>query len=430
MHRFLLFISLLGLGAVPASAQLPSDIELKPAFDGISFSFPVGLRHAGDGSNYKFIIEQRGTIQVVDAAGALSPQPFLDIRSMTSDGGERGLLGLAFHPDYASNGRAFINHTASGISGVSDGDTLIVEYLVDPLDPRRLDPSSRQVLMVIAQDYANHNGGDIHFGPDGYLYIGMGDGGSGNDPCNRGQTLDPATAPNPGCRSDQSAWLLGKMLRIDIDSSTPAGSNNLCATNANGSAAYAVPADNPWFGQTQHCGEVWSYGQRNPFRFSFDRATGDLWVGDVGQSTWEEINFEPAASGGGLNYGWKVCEGRWQRGSTTAPCSLVGAVEPVIEYANAGDNCSVTGGFRYRGPIDAMLGYYVYGDYCSGLIWFASETSPGNWISEEFGRLPGGFGGLTGFGEDEAGNLYLTRSNGEVLVFLDDVIFQDRFEQP
>lgn len=428
MRRFLFFLSLLGLTAAPASAELPGHLQLEPAFDGLSF--PVGLRHAGDGSGFRFIIERRGTIQIVDAAGTLQSQPFIDIQSLTSGSGERGLLGLAFHPDYASNGRVFINHTANGISGVSNGDTLIVEYQVDPLDPTRLDPDSRQVLMVIAQDAANHNGGDIHFGPDGYLYIGLGDGGGGNDPCDRGQTLDPSTAPNSGCRTDPSAWLLGKMLRIDVNSSTPAGSNNLCAAETDGSAAWAVPADNPWVGQTDRCGEVWSYGQRNPYRFSFDRVTGDLWVGDVGQSSWEEINFELAASSGGLNYGWKVCEGSWQRGSTTTPCPLKSSVEPVIEYANAGDNCSVTGGFRYRGPIDSMRGYYVYGDYCSGVIWFASESAPGIWTSEPFGQLSEGFGGLTGFGEDEAGNLYLTRSNGEVLMFSDgSVLFQDRFEQ-
>jgi len=415
-------------------AQIPADITLEPAFGGAGFNFPVGVRHAGDGSDRKFVVERTGTIQIVDAGGSVLAEPFLDIGSMTSTTGERGLLGLAFHPGFASNGRVYINHTASNIGGVTTGDTMIVEYEVDPLDADKLDPTSRRVVMVIPQDFSNHNGGDLHFGPDGYLYIGMGDGGDGNDPCNRGQTLDPSTAPASGCRSGKAAWLLGKMLRIDIDGSTSAGSNNLCAASPDGSAGYAVPATNPFSGDSDRCGEVWAYGLRNPFRFSFDRDTGDLWIGDVGQNTWEEVSFQAAGSSGGLNFGWKVCEGNWLRGSTTNLCNLAGHTGPVIEFPStfSFDECSVTGGYRYRGPVLSLQGYYVYGDYCSGRIWFAEETTPDSWSSDEFGQLPGGFGNLVGFGEDQAGNLYLTRGSGEVLVFggdTADAVFADRFEQ-
>lgn len=422
MKRLCLPLALLALAASPLFAQIPGDITLDPAFGGASFSFPVGVRHADDNSDRKFVIERAGTIRVVDAGGTVLAEPFLDISALTSTTGERGLLGLAFHPDYASNGRVYINHTANNVTGVPNGDTMIVEYQVDPLDPDELDPNSREVILVIPQDFSNHNGGDLHFGPDGFLYIGMGDGGSGNDPCNRGQTLDPSTSPDTGCRTGEDAWLLGKMLRIDIDSSTPAGSNNLCGAGPDGSANYAIPSDNPFVGQSNRCGEVWSFGQRNPYRFSFDRDTGDLWVGDVGQNTWEEINLEPATSSGGENYGWKICEGNWLRGSQVDPCTLPDHSGPVVEYSSASGSseCSVTGGYRYRGPVTSMQGYYVYGDYCSGKVWFAEQSTPGNWTSEQFGTVASF--SLVGFGEDEDGNVYATLANGNILVFDGDTV--------
>ena len=425
-------IVMIGLGT-PIRAQIPADITLEPAFGGAVFNRPIAVRHAGDGSGRKFVVQLDGIVRVVNAADNVLATPFLDISSLTTAGGERGLLGLAFHPDYASNGRVYLNYTdAQTGNGIVNGDTVIAEYQVSASDANQIDPVSRRQIMVIPQDFANHNGGDLHFGPDGYLYIGMGDGGSGDDPCNRGQTLDPSTSSS--CRSEQAAWLLGKMLRIDVDSVTPAGANNLCAANPDGSAEYSVPGSNPFAGESDRCGEVWSYGLRNPFRFSFDRATGDLWIGDVGQNRWEEIDFEPAGDSGGRNYGWKICEASYVRGSTTTLCSLAGHTPPVIEYGRSGGRCSVTGGYRYRGPIVSMQGYYVYADYCSLQIWFASETSPGVWSSEEFGSA---FANPIGFGEDEAGNLYLGRNasgTAEILVFRGntgpgDPIFDDRFEQ-
>jgi len=428
IHIFL-FLSLL---TTTATAQIPGDITLDPAFGGAGFSGPVGVRHAGDGSNRKFIIQLNGLVRIVDAGDNVLATPFLDVSSLTSAGGERGLLGLAFHPDYSTNGLVYINYTDSAPSnGIVNGDTVIAEYEVSAGDPNLINPASRRQIMVIPQDFSNHNGGDLHFGPDGYLYIGMGDGGDGNDPCNRGQTLDPSTTPAGFCRTGEDAWLLGKMIRIDVDNTTPAGSNNLCAANGDGSAEYAIPADNPFAGESDRCGEVWSYGLRNPYRFSFDRDTGDMWIGDVGQSTWEEINLEPNSNPGGRNYGWKICEGDWVRGSTTSPCTLNPHAPPVIEYRRTGSNCAVTGGFRYRGPILSMQGYYVFGDYCAGDVRFASEESPGNWESESFGAT---FGNPAGFGEDEAGNLYVTLLGGQILRFNGDTgptdpIFDDRFEQ-
>lgn len=426
--------ALLLLGSV--QAQIPADVELEPAFGGTFFSFPVGVRHAGDGSDRKFVIERNGRIRVIDADDNVLATSFLDISSQVDTAFEGGFLGTAFHPDYASNGKLYVKYTFNGSPGGSSQlITRVSEFTVSAGNPDQADPSSERILLEIPQDSNNHNGGDLHFGPDGYLFIGMGDGGGGNDPCDRGQTIDPSNLLNCGQHATTAAkTLLGKMVRIDVDNTTTAGSNNLCTANPDGSAEYAIPADNPYVGMGNRCGEVWSYGLRNPYRFSFDRDTGDLWIADVGQNTWEEVNLEPAGTGGGRNYGWKICEGNWVRGSTSNPCSLAGHTGPVIEYrTGVNDNRSITGGFLYRGPVVSMQGLYVYGDYGSNRVWFAEETSPGTWTPTEFGLLGGSFS-LAGFGEDEAGNLYITRASGQIQVFTGDVasgdpIFDDRFEQ-
>jgi hypothetical protein len=404
----------------------------------------VAVRHANDGSGRRFIVQLNGFVRIVDASNNVLSTPFLDISSLTSAGGERGLLGLAFHPDYASNGRIFVNYTdAEPGNGIDTGHTVIAEFQVSGDNPDVIDFASRNTVIVIPQDFPNHNGGDIHFGPDGYLYIGMGDGGSFNDPCLRGQGLDSSAAPpsGQGCEAGPAGWLLGKMLRIDVDNTTPVGSNNLCGADPNGSAAYAVPGNNPFADQADRCGEVWAYGLRNPYRFSFDRETGDLWIGDVGQSSWEEINLLLAASPNGANLGWRICEGTFQRPSSSTPCSLLDSVLPVIQYPNygntsipVGEGCSVTGGFRYRGPVISMQGYYVYADYCERDIYFVSESGEGNWNREFF---QGVFQNVLGFGEDEAGNLYISvgqaTSTGQFFVFSGntgpgDPVFADRFE--
>ncbi len=350
-HTFLITLSTV-LASSMAMAQIPADITLENAFGGASFTDPVAIRHANDGSGRKFVVQLNGRILIVDASDNVLATPFLNVDGITFTGGERGLLGLAFHPDYASNGRIYINHSADNIAGVPDGDTVISEFQASAGNPDLIDPASRRQIIVIPQDFSNHNGGDIHFGPDGYLYIGMGDGGSGNDPCNRGQILDPST--NTACTAGEAAWLLGKMLRIDVDNTTASGSNNLCAANSDGSAEYAIPSDNPFVGQSNRCGEVWAYGLRNPYRFSFDRDTGDLWIGDVGQSTWEEVSLLPAGSPAGANFGWKICEGTFLRGSTSTACTLADSILPVIEYPNGG-NLALHG----EGPVRYLVGTAV-----------------------------------------------------------------------
>jgi glucose/arabinose dehydrogenase len=438
-RRFLLLPLLLCLLNLPASAQIPADVSLTPAFGGAGFTFPIAVRHAGDGSQRRFVVERAGRIRIVDSNDNVLPALFLDVSSIVNTTSEGGLLGLAFHPDYPANGRFFVHYTYDGNPGPSTQlISRIAEFEVSPSDANLADPGSERIILEIPQDFNNHNGGDLHFGPDGYLYIGMGDGGSGNDPCNRAQTLDPADLLDCGNHPTTAAKaLLGKMLRIDIDSVTPPDQNQLCGAAEDGSAPYAIPADNPYLvgtfrdrfqspgltlGVTEGaCAETWSYGLRNPFRFSFDRDTGDLWIGDVGQSTWEEISLEPAGDTGGRNYGWKICEGEYLRGSTTELCTLADHSAPVLTYAWSNEPCSsVTGGYRYRGPVTSMQGFYVYGDYCSGEIWFASESSPGSWSELLYDTLGGTFGNLVGFGEDEAGHLYVVRGSGEVLRFSGD----------
>jgi glucose/arabinose dehydrogenase len=409
-------------------AQIPGDVTLEEVLPTGTFSGALGLVHAGDGSGRLFVVRQSGIVRIVENDQVQSGN-FLDITGLTSASGERGLLGLAFHPDFDSNGLLYVNFTADGLAGVPTGDTVIAEYQLSAGDPDQVDPNSRRILLTVTQDFTNHNGGNLAFGPDGYLYIGMGDGGSANDPCNRAQTLDPDNSQTGGnCKDDVTTALLGKMLRIDVDNTTQAGGNNLCAANLDGSAEYAVPVDNPFASDPNACGEVWAYGLRNPWRWSFDRQTGDLWIGDVGQWDWEEIDFEPADDAGGRNYGWDVCEAEYASG-TDNPCPLAGSTLPVLSYSRSGGECSVTGGYRYRGPVDSLTGTYIYGDYCSGQIWFANPDN-GGWADSAF---PVSAPDLRSFGEDEAGNLYVVRSGG-LFRFEGDtspvgLIFRDRFEQ-
>lgn len=409
---------------------IPPDVTLEPLISGLDS--PLNVRDPGDGSGRLFIVEQDGLIRIWDGSQLLAT-PFLDVSSLTTSSGEQGLLGLAFHPDYVNNGRFFINFTADGLAGVPFGTTVVAEYQVSA-NPNVADANSRQIIFTVRQDFANHNGGQLQFGPDGYLYIGMGDGGSGNDPCNRAQTLDPANiVTGGGCINDRTVALLGKMLRIDINNTTPAGTNELCGANQNGSAPYAIPNDNPFRGADNTCDEVWAYGLRNPFRFSFDSQTGDMWIGDVGQNVWEEVDFEPATAVGGLNYGWRECEGAHPRGNINANviCTFP-SVLPVLEYNRSNTNdCSVIGGYRYRGPISSLQGTYIYGDFCSGTIWFAQETSPGNF---EFANSGISASFLSSFGQDNNGDVYVTSfGTGQVLRFAgntSDVLYADGFEEP
>ncbi len=318
-----------------------------------------------------FIVEQAGRIRVVEN-GALLPTPFLDITDRVSSGGERGLLSMAFHPSYAANGFFYVNYTDR------NGDTRIERYRVGA-DRNRADPASAKLILGVAQQFPNHNGGLVVFGPDGKLYVGMGDGGSGGDPQGHGQNR---------------ATLLGDILRIDVDAGDP----------------YGIPADNPYVGQSASRGEIWASGVRNPWRFSFDREAGLLYVADVGQSALEEINVVPAGSGG-LNYGWNVMEGsRCYR--PAEGCTRTGLVVPVLEYGHA-EGCSVTGGYVYRGSrIPALRGHYFYSDFCRG--WIRSFRHQGGQALDPREWEVGDVDNVLSFGEDAAGELYVLSTNGRV----------------
>lgn len=354
------------LTAAPASAVTfpdPAAYTWTEAAGGLER--PVDIQPAGDGSGRLFIVEQPGRIRVLQD-GALLPAPFLDIVfEVGSSGNEQGLLGLVFHPQYAQNGRFFVNYTDL------NGDTVIARFQVSG-DPNAADAASETRLLFVDQPRANHNGGALAFGPDGYLYIGLGDGGSQGDPNGNGQN---------------KTALLGKILRLDVDSADP----------------YAIPSDNP-FGS-----EIWAYGLRNPWRISFDRVTQDLYIGDVGQGSWEEIDFLPAGSAGGANFGWNIMEGdQPYSGGDTA-----GLTGPVATYAHAANpgGCSVTGGYVYRGDaLPEWQGIYLYGDYCTGVIWGLLHTEAG-WRSQAM--FQSGLRVST-FGQDEAGELYVADLGGSV----------------
>jgi glucose/arabinose dehydrogenase len=337
----------------------PNAFAWVPIVDGLTR--PVDLQSAFDGSGRLFVIEKYGAIRIVKD-GQMLDQPFLNIDDRVNDErNEMGLLGLAFHPNYEQNGYFYVNYTGEG------GHTRISRFQASN---DIADPNSERVLMVIDQPYPNHNGGAVIFGPDGHLYLGLGDGGSGGDPHKNGQN---------------TSTLLGKVLRVDVNNGDP----------------YSIPADNP-FGN-----EVWAYGLRNPWRMSFDRATGDLWIGDVGQNQYEEINYLPAGSPGGANFGWNVMEGT--HGYDGFPQSDL--LLPAVEYSHD-FGCSVTGGYVYRGSMPEWKGIYIYGDYCSGTVWGLTLLN-GQWQSQVLFETDLR---ITSFGEDEAGELYLVSDTGAVYI--------------
>ncbi|HEX5591216.1 MAG TPA: PQQ-dependent sugar dehydrogenase [Candidatus Limnocylindrales bacterium] len=335
---------------------------------------PLAIANAGDGSGRLFVAEQGGRIYVLQG-GAVISTPFLDIATQVSGGSEQGLLGLAFHPDFPTDNRIFVHYTDTA------GDTVISSFRVDGGSPNVVVPGSEDPILTVDQPYTNHNGGSIAFGPDGYLYIALGDGGSGGDPENRAQNLNS---------------LLGKVLRIDVD-------------NPTGGLGYGIPGSNPFAGQANRRGEIWLYGLRNPFRFSFDRSTGDLWLGDVGQQKWEEVDVARAGVGG-LNFGWKVMEGAHCY-SPSSGCSTAGLTLPAVEYPHD-FGCAVIGGHVYRGSAYPVLrGGYVFTDECTGITWAVAAAATGPQPLVQVGT---GSGGIAGFGESEAGELYAADLNGQV----------------
>ncbi len=347
--------------AYASSFPNPTDYKWQPILSGLYR--PVDIQPANDGSDRLFIIEKNGLIRVYKN-GQLLEAPFLDISDRVSEAGnEMGLLGLAFHPDYETNGYFYVNYTGA------DGNTRISRFQASG---NSADKNSETYLLIIEQPYQNHNGGALAFGPDGNLYAGLGDGGSAGDPQKNGQNTKS---------------LLGKILRLDVTNGDP----------------YAIPADNP-FGN-----EVWAYGLRNPWRISFDRLTGDLWIGDVGQNQWEEVDYLPKSWGSGANFGWSVMEG--SHAYDSEPQS--GMALPAAEYSHAEGGCSITGGYVYRGAIPEWNGIYFYGDYCSGKIWGLTLVD-GLWKSQllfETGTT------ITTFGLDESGEIYFASDNGTIYHF-------------
>jgi glucose/arabinose dehydrogenase len=374
--------------ALPASLSAACGDDAPNPSDPPDGTVPVGLQEVASGLTVPlyltappgdptrlFIAEKGGAIRVVKD-GALLPIPFLDLTGRVSTGAEQGLLGLAFDPAYADNGRFVVHYTDAG------GNTVVSLFWVSAEDADRADPASETIVLTAEQPFSNHNGGQILFGPDGMLYVGLGDGGSGGDPGGRGQALTD---------------LLGSILRVDVRTGT----------------GYTIPPDNPFLGRPDASPEIWSFGLRNPWRFTFDPATGDLYIADVGQNAWEEVDVVPASAGAGrgANFGWNVTEGRHCYASND--CDLTRFTLPVLEYGH-GEGCSVTGGYVYRGAaIPALQGHYFYADYCQG--WVRSfrlqdgqAVEPQQWPT----LAPGG--PITSFGQDAAGELYVLSAEGRV----------------
>ncbi len=360
--------------AIQAQKLIPFDIELENVASG--FSSPVDIANAGD--DRLFIVERGGRIRILNADGSINPSPFLDIDDRVRNSGgqsEQGLLALEFHHSFETTGWFYVHYTDNS------GNTVVSRFSVDPSDPNTALPDSESIVFTLEQPFNNHNGGSIKFGPDNMLYIGMGDGGSANDPNNVSQ--------NTGS-------LLGKMLRIDIDNGDP----------------YTIPADNPFVNDPNVLDEIWAIGVRNPWKFSFDRVLGDMWIADVGQSQWEEVNFQEAGSPGGQNYGWRCREGNHD--GVTSGCAGMTFEPAAAEYNHEGfTHCSITGGYTYFPPGNDALPIYIYADYCSGRFWGAFNTVPAGVISEQLNQISGN--AISTFGEDNNGELYAAAlNNGRV----------------
>jgi len=366
--------------AATDTSSISGKYQLDEAFPGLQFNLPLELTSPNDGTDRTFVVEQAGIIKVFPVKGNVTKTTiFLDITSKVTSGGEKGLLGLAFHPDYKNNGYFYVNYTKA-----NPLTTVIARYKVSSANPDIADPASEQILLTYAQPYENHNGGKVAFGNDGFLYIAAGDGGSGGDPGNRAQNKKE---------------LLGKILRIDVN-------------NPSSTLKYSIPSDNPFAkNNSGYREEIYAYGLRNPWRFSFHRKTGTLWAGDVGQNKVEEVDI--IEKGG--NYGWRIMEGNECYNSTN--CDKTGLIEPIWSYQQGGETGrSVTGGYVCEDEnLQDLKGKYIYGDYVSGNIWaltYSGKTAIKNELVTTVA------GGLSSFGEDSKNNLYvLAYSTGKVYKF-------------
>jgi glucose/arabinose dehydrogenase len=359
-----------------SEASKPVRLQFIEALGGETFDIPVGVRHAGDGSGRIFIVEKPGTISVLSGdMKKPTREVFIDLHDkVNSRGNEQGLLGLAFHPDYKNNGKFYVNYT-------TNNNTVIASYRIRSDGSNLGNPTSEKILLTFKQPFENHNGGELAFGPDGYLYIATGDGGSGGDPYKNGQNLKT---------------LLGKILRIDVD-------------QTNGDHMYAIPKDNPFYqNKNGNREEIYAYGLRNPWRFSFDRDTGKLWAADVGQSTVEEIDIIE----NGHNYGWNTMEGSLCF-KPNKGCNQEGITTPVWEYNPEGGGASITGGYVYRGEeIPSLVGKYVFADFVDGRIWTLSYNGSNKATAE---KLDLEQFNITSFGEDEAGEIYASLYDGQIV---------------
>ncbi len=405
MDRMRTVCAAVGLAALSACAPLAQSQAIRTQRVAFGLTRPIFVTHARGDYARIFIIEKQGRIRIL-RNGAIVATPFLNIDPLVGGGqtnqSEQGLLGLAFHPQYSSNGYFFVNYTDNG------GNTIVARYRVSA-DPDVADPASAFTILTVAQPFANHNGGWMDFGPDGHLYIALGDGGDANDPGNRAQTI--------------SNQLLGKMLRIDVDGADNVpGNGDDDAFPADALRNYAIPANNPFVGATGD-DEIWCYGLRNPWRCSFDRLTGDLWIADVGQDLIEEVNFQPASSAGGENYGWRCMEGLQCTGLSGCTCNAASLTMPVYTYPHP-DGFAVTGGYVYRGcAIPGLQGTYFFADYVTSRIWsFRYVGGAVTQFTERTAELaPGGgliLGAIGSFGEDAYGELYICDQNSEVYKIL------------
>ncbi|MEO8804214.1 MAG: PQQ-dependent sugar dehydrogenase [Rudaea sp.] len=454
--RILFWLAL--LLAAPAIAQVPADMRLTP-FGSATFSSPVAIRSPHDGSGRVFVVERGGSVKALDRNG-VGLGTYITVA--ITDNGEQGLLGMAFDPNYGRDpgqpgyGDFYLAFTAPGSDPKLGAlpDQVVRRFTVS--NPVSNDASGASAVDVIRIPdlYPNHNGGDIHFAADGFLYYGMGDGGSGGDPngfaqCRWKKAADGTPANCGTVPNGQAAYyLLGKMMRLDVHHTTPAPTPaNLCGAPNRGPAQYAIPDDNPYALAANQCAEIWLYGLRNPFRWSFDRVSGDQWIADVGQNLYEEVDLRTAGSADSRNYGWNLCEGsHYYSASGSGTCAATTlSTAPILEYDHSGGRCAIIGGFRYRGPIGAFDGTYTFSDSCGQHVYFlhqgvAASSCPSGfnviasgWVCTQFSPLsgPSTLGSPSSFGEDQAGNLYVTSVTGSAPIYKftsADSIFADSFD--
>jgi hypothetical protein len=428
--------------ACSAFALTPTGLSLvRFPNDSTEFTQPIAIRAPNDGSGRVFVIERCDDIRIVKNGVVLDP-PFLSIATACSS--EQGILGLAFDPDYASNGTFYVTYTApdSDPELGESNDQVLARYTVSAGNADIANPNGTVILRV--PDIAdNHNGGDLHFDSQGYLNWSMGDGGVQDDPHGFAQCTGRKKDDNlpSNCHNTTGGgttyYLLGKIIRLDVHNTTASAPSNFCGVSTGQPAPYSIPPGNPFADVGQHpndCAEIFNWGFRNPFRFSIDRQTGDMLIGDVGQNRYEEIDFQPAASAG-QNFQWAECEGFHDHQSGGLPCAgPPGSIPPKLDYAHGDDpfGCAVVGGYRYRGPIASFRGQYVFSDNCTGDIYIVANADGGvsPWTYQTMGGTPGM--NTYSFGEDEVGNLYVADGNGPIYVFHSDggtdLIFANGFD--